>query len=305
MVTTDRPAEPIDPAESKSDVACIGGGHGLAASLRALRPLARDLTAIVSVADDGSSSGRLRSDLGILPPGDLRRCLSALAAPDSVLGQALEHRFDRGDLKGHALGNLLIAGLLDQGTGIEEALSEVARIVGAVGQVLPAATVPVTLTAERGRGHSVEGQVHVQRASDVHRVGIMPADPPTPTAVAGALHAADLVVLGPGSLFTSVLAAAIVPGVAGPLDASPATRVLVLNLGPQMGETEGLAPTDHVRLALDHGVPVDVVLADPRFAPDEVPGGPPVVLTPVGEGCGPIHDPVRLGAALRGLVGTR
>ncbi|WCO69088.1 YvcK family protein [Iamia majanohamensis] len=286
-----------------SSVACVGGGHGLAATLRAVRPWADDVTAIVSVADDGGSSGRLRDDLGLLPPGDLRRCLSALADPTSPLGAALEHRFDGGELKGHPLGNLLIAGLVDHGLSVEDALGEVGRLVGAEGRVLPAATVPVTLSGERGSLPSVQGQVRVQGASGLHRVAVTPADAPTPGAVGRALAAADLVVLGPGSLFTSVLAAAVVPGVAEPLRATDATRVLVLNLGAQVGETEGLAPADHVRLALAHDVPVDVVLADPRFAPDATPEGVALVVAEVGSDRVPVHDPDRLGAALRDLVG--
>ncbi len=287
-----------------TSVACVGGGHGLAATLRAVRPWADDVTAVVSVADDGGSSGRLRDDLGLLPPGDLRRCLSALADPASPLGAALEHRFDGGELKGHPLGNLLIVGLMDHGLEVEDALAEVGRLVGAEGRVLPAASVPVVLSGERGRGPSVQGQVQVQGASGLSRVAVTPADPPTPAAVGRALAAADLVVLGPGSLFTSVLAAAVVPGVAGPLRATGATRALVLNLGPQLGETEGLAPDDHVRLALDHGVPVDVVLADPRFAPGSVPAGVELVVAEVGADRLPVHDPDRLGAALRSLAGA-
>ncbi|MGI8937843.1 MAG: gluconeogenesis factor YvcK family protein [Iamia sp.] len=282
-------------------VACVGGGHGLAATLRAVSPWAQELTAIVSVADDGGSSGRLRDQLGMLPPGDLRRCLGALADPTSVLGAALEHRFDAGDLKGHPLGNLLLAGLVDQGLDVEAALAEVGRLIGARGRVLPAATVPVTLCGERGPGLSVEGQVRVQSSSDVHRVAVTPADPPTPAAVGRALRDADVVVLGPGSLFTSVLAAAVVPGVAAPLSATEATRVLVLNLGPQVGETEGLGPDDHLRLALDHHLPVDVVLADPRFAPETAPEGVDLVVVPVGADGRAVHDPGRLGAALRDL----
>ncbi|CAN5691840.1 carbon utilization/virulence protein CuvA [soil metagenome] len=282
-------------------VACVGGGHGLAATLRAVSPWAQELTAIVSVADDGGSSGRLRDQLGMLPPGDLRRCLGALADPTSVLGAALEHRFDAGDLKGHPLGNLLLAGLVDQGLDVEAALAEVGRLIGARGRVLPAATVPVTLCGERGPGLSVEGQVRVQSSSDVHRVAVTPADPPTPAAVGRALRDADVVVLGPGSLFTSVLAAAVVPGVAATLSATEATRVLVINIGTQVGEAEGLGPDDHLRLALDHHLPVDVVLADPRFAPETAPEGVDLVVVPVGADGRAVHDPGRLGAALRDL----
>ena len=283
-------------------IACIGGGHGLSATLAAARTIAGTLTAIVSVADDGGSSGRLRDDLGILPPGDLRRCLSALADPDSVLGGALEHRFDQGELKEHALGNLLVAGLIDSGLPVEEALAEVARMVGAVGTVLPAASVPVTLSGRGNRSGFVEGQVQVQEAHGVDYVQIRPEDPPTPAAVGVAIDRADLVTLGPGSLFTSVLAAAIVPGVARPLAATAATRVLILNLGVQAGETGHLTADDHVRLARAHDVPFDVVLADPRFAPTPAAD---VVVRPVGADHSQVHDPPRLAAALTDLLADR
>lgn len=282
-------------------IACVGGGHGLAATLAAARTFAGALTAVVSVADDGGSSGRLRDDLGILPPGDLRRCLSALAAPASALGGALEHRFAEGELKEHALGNLLLAGLIDHGLPVEDALAEVGRLVGAVGTVLPAATEPVTLVGMRRGVAPVEGQVQVQEACGVGRLAIRPSEPATPAAVGRALAEADLVTLGPGSLFTSVLAAAIVPGVARALAASAATRVLVLNLGPQVGETEDLSPDDHLHVARAHGLPFDVVLADPRFAPAPAPH---VVVRPVGAAAA-VHDPARLAAALADLVGRR
>lgn len=306
------------PGDPSPRVACVGGGHGLSATLAAVRPWAGEVTAVVSVADDGGSSGRLRDDLGIPPPGDLRRCLSALADPGSTLGRALEHRFGAGELKEHAVGNVLLAGLVDAGVALEDALDEVGRAVGAVGRVLPAASVAVTLTGVRGSaadgspagdgdavaaGEAIEGQVEVQQASGVRHVAIRPADPPTSPAVGEALAGADLVVLGPGSLFTSVLAAAVVPGVARSLARTAATRVLVLNLGPQAGETEGLSPDDHVRLALEHAVPVDVVLADPRFAPTTE--AVPVHVAEVGSPTAPLHDPGRLGTALAALVGSR
>lgn len=281
-------------------VACVGGGHGLAATLRSVVGWAGSVTAVVSAADDGGSSGRLRDELGILPPGDLRRCLSALADPASVLGGALEHRFQGGALDDHALGNLLIAGLMGYGLDVEAALAEVGRLVGASGRVLPTATVPVTLTGEGGGQGPVEGQALVQDALGLRRLAIAPADPPTPSGVSAAIEGADLVVLGPGSLFTSVLAAAVVPGVARALAATRARRVLVLNLGVQGRETEGLSPDDHVQLAVDHGVAIDVVLADPRFAPERSPV--PVVVKEVGADGDAVHEPSRLGPALAELV---
>lgn len=284
-------------------VACIGGGHGLAATLRAVVPWAAAVTAVVSIADAGGSSGRLRQDLGVAPPGDLRRCLSALADPASVLGGALEHRFAAGDLKEHALGNLLIAGLVDHGLDLEAAVAEVGRMVGARGRVLPASVVAVTLTGTRhsdeGPVDVVEGQVEVQGAAGLRHLAVLPVDAASPIAAVDAVMGADLVVLGPGSLFTSVLAAAVLPAVAEALARTTATRVLAMNLGEQAAETAGLSADDHVRICLDHGVPVDVVLADPRFAPagDLV----PVSVTPVGRPGVAVHDPDLLGAALRDL----
>ncbi len=301
---TTAPATTVPEARSVADgpaIACVGGGHGLAATLTAARRVAGTLTAVVSVADDGGSSGRLREDLGIVPPGDLRRCLTALAADGSVLGRALEHRFGEGELKEHAVGNLLLAGLIDQGAPVEVALAEVAAAVGAVGTVLPAATVPVTLSGRGNRAGYVEGQVRVQQTQGVDRVEIQPADPPVPSAVLTALAGADLVTLGPGSLFTSVLAAAVVPGIARALAATPARRVLVLNLGPQAGETEHLGPDDHVHLAREHGVAFDVVLADPRFVPGDV-GPAELVVAEVGADHGPVHAPDRLAPVLATLA---
>lgn len=283
-------------------ITCVGGGHGLSATLRAARAVTDTVTAVVSAADDGGSSGRLRRDLGVVPPGDLRRCLSALADPDLPLALALEHRFGSGDLDGHALGNLLLAGLIDHGLPVEDALVEVGRMVGARGSVLPASTEPVTLTGRAPDARPVEGQVSVQSAGCVRRVGIRPAEPSTPPAVGRALAGADLIALGPGSLLTSVLAAAIVPGVASALASTSALRVLVLNLGAQIGETDGLGPDDHVRLVREHDVAFDVVLADPRFVPEDI-GRADLVVREVGADHGPVHDPARLAPVLAELAG--
>lgn len=287
-------------------IACIGGGHGLSATLSAARRVAGSLTAVVSVADDGGSSGRLRDELDIVPPGDLRRCLSALAAEGSVLGDALEHRFAGGELKEHAVGNLLLAGLIDQGVPIEDALAAVGVAVGAVGSVLPAATVPIVLSGRGNRSGFVEGQVRVEEASGVDWIAITPADPPTPPAVIEAIERADLVTLGPGSLFTSVLAAAVVPGVNAAVAATRARRVLLMNLGVEAREAEHLRPDEHVRLARHHGVAFDVVLADPRFAPSPaVVGDAELVVEPVGADGRAVHDPDRLAPVLARLAARR
>ena len=210
-------------------VVALGGGHGLAASLSAIRRYASDVTAIVSVADDGGSSGRLRSAFGIPPPGDLRRCLVALADADSLWADAFEHRFTAGELEGHALGNLMIAGLAATTGDFELALDEAGRLLGAVGRVIPATREPVVLkavvrAADGDGAADVEGQVAVGNSGRIAGVWLVPADPePTPAAL-DALAAADQVVIGPGSLFTSVLAVVAVPAIREALAATRARR---------------------------------------------------------------------------------
>ena len=285
-------------------VVAIGGGHGLASTLRAARSYAGSITAIVSVADDGGSSGRLRAALPGMPaPGDLRRCLSALAADGSLLGAALEHRFDQGDLEGHALGNLLIAGLADQTQDFVAALDEVARLVGAVGRVLPAATEPVTLRAERVGVDPAVGQVAVQQAGGIERLRLEPPDPAVPGDAVAAIAQADQVVIGPGSLYTSVLAAAITPALRDAIAATEAQRVYVANLRPQVPETAGYDLAAHVAAIRDHGIVVDHVLAHGTDGTSNVSGVPTTVTRLVCDD-GAVHDPKCLAAALLDLLST-
>lgn len=277
-------------------VVALGGGHGLAASLRAIRTYASEITAVVSVADDGGSSGRLREELGIPAPGDLRKCLVALGDADSIWTHALEHRFDSGELRGHPLGNLMIAGLTGATGDFTVALHEVGRLVGAVGRVFPATITPVVLTAEV-RGVEIEGQVNVAHSADIATVSLVPSNPLTPREVPEALLGADQIVIGPGSLFTSVLAAAVVPEVRAALSATSAQRVYVCNLLPQVPETAGFDVAAHVDALAAHGVVTDVVLYDPRSMALGEPGA-----TAVGRRLarpnGLAHDPDLLAKAL-------
>ncbi|MGH2686588.1 MAG: gluconeogenesis factor YvcK family protein [Actinomycetota bacterium] len=271
-------------------VVAIGGGHGLAATLQAARRYADDITAVVSVADDGGSSGRLRAALGIPAPGDLRRCLTALAEHRLPWAEALEHRFGdgAGELGGHALGNLVIAGLTEAMGDFVAALDEVGRLVGAQGRVLPATCEPVVLKAEVDGADHVEGQVAVENTHRIVRVSLVPDDAGAPAAVVDAIGAAEQVVLGPGSLYTSVLAAAVVPDVRAALIASPAPTVYVCNLRPQIPETAGYTVADHVAALREHGIEPDVVLAHSEQRP----------LTTDGTA----HDPELLAQALADLV---
>jgi uncharacterized cofD-like protein len=258
-------------------VVALGGGHGLHASLSALRRITRELTAVVTVADDGGSSGRLRRQFGVLPPGDLRMALAALCGDDSwgtTWSRVVQHRFTGdSELGGHAVGNLLIVALWELLGDTVEGLEWVGRLLGAHGRVLPMASVPLDLVAEvegvdPARPHAistVRGQVACATTTGrVRSVSLVPADPPACPEAVAAVSAADWVVLGPGSWFTSVLPHLLVPGLAQALLTTGARRLVALNLVPQPGETEGFSPQTHLEVLAEHapGLTVDVVLAD-------------------------------------------
>ena len=257
-------------------VVALGGGHGLSATLRAARLYASDVTAVVSVADDGGSSGRLRQALGIPAPGDLRRCLTALAT-DDTWAEAFEHRFD----DGHALGNLVIAGLAATTGSFDQALVQAARLLGVKGRVLPATAEAVVLKAG-----DVEGQVNVAEAAPVTRVELVPADATPGTGVIEAIDAADQVVLGPGSLFTSVLAVLAVTEIAKATARHPNT-VYVANLAEE-DEARGFTLDDVIAAVARHGLTPSHVVEPASDLADAATGG---------------HDPQKLAARLEKLVG--
>ena len=242
-------------------VVALGGGHGLAVTLTALRLLGAEPTAVVAVADDGGSSGRLRRDLDLLPPGDLRKAMLALADPTAEVRELFAYRFERGDLAGHNLGNLALAALTDLKGGFLEALEEASRWLGVHGQVLPATLVPVRLCG-RVDGRQVEGQVAIMTATGrVESVWLEPRDPAAVPAAVRAIGEADLVLLGPGSTFTSVVPNLLVPELAAAL-VEASRLVYICNLEAQPGETTGFAPEGHLAAILDHcpGLRVATVL---------------------------------------------
>jgi uncharacterized cofD-like protein len=282
-------------------VVAIGGGNGLAATLRSVRTFTDDVTAVVSVADDGGSSGRLRELMHILPPGDLRKCLVALAEPGSMLAAAFAHRFTEGELAGHSLGNLLLARLMEVANDPIGGLDEAGRLLGVRGRVFPATIEPVVLKAETDGG-TVIGQVAVMGNTHIRRVSLVPDDVVAPQPVLAALRSADLIVLGPGSLFTSVLAAVAVPGITDAINASSGRTVYVCNLRPQIPETAGFDVGMHVESLVEHGVSADVAIYDSSGISL---GSPciPVVETPLSRPNGMAHDPDKLADALSGLLG--
>jgi uncharacterized cofD-like protein len=302
-------------------VVALGGGHGLSASLSALRLMSDRLTAVVTVADDGGSSGRLREEMGVLPPGDLRMALSALC-DDTDWGRTwrdvLQHRFhSAGSLDQHAVGNLLIVALWELLGDTVSGLDWVGRLLGSRGRVLPMAAVPLAIEAELVDGADgqervtvVRGQSHVASAPGrVRSVRLLPAEPPACPEAVEAVEAADWVVLGPGSWFTSVMPHLLVPELSAALHRTHARRCVTLNLSPETGETPGMRAHDHL-VALQRHAPdlrVDVVIADPSAIDDvaalqeacEAMGGH-LLLRQVRVGDGtPCHDPLRLAAAYR------
>ena len=282
----------------------LGGGHGLAATLRAARIYASNLTGVVSVGDDGGSSGRLRTEFGISPPGDVRRCISALVPEPTLLSEALEYRFTDGELKDHPIGNLLLTGLAMVAGDFEQAIDELCRLVGVSDAILPAAAIPVRLLADSDQGQ-ITGEVTIEHATGIRNLRFDPPEPPVPARAVEAVVAADQVVIGPGSLFTSVLATAVVPGILAAIDKSDAQRVYVANVANEKGMARGFGLAAHLDALADHGVQVDVVVA-PCGAPEE-PVGPDVrvVRADVAAADGWGHDAAKLGPTLAAVYAER
>lgn len=297
-------------------VVALGGGHGLYASLSAMRYVTRNLTAVVTVADDGGSSGRLREELGCLPPGDLRMALAALC-DDSEWGHTwrdlLQYRFETdGPLDQHAVGNLLISALWEQLDDPVAGLDLVARLLQARGRVLPMALQPLEIAAlmERdGVVTEVHGQVNVAVApGNVQKIWLTPSDPVVCPEAVAAIAEADAVVLGPGSWYTSVLPHLMLPELRAAIVNSPAQKIVTMNLVPQAAETEGMTALDHLA-ALSDVAPelrVTTVIGDPMSIEDldEVEAAVArldgrLLLRQVHGQPVAVHDPLRLAAAYR------
>jgi uncharacterized cofD-like protein len=307
-------------------IVAIGGGTGLSTLLRGLKQHTANLTAIVSVADDGGSSGRLRDQLGIPAVGDIRNCLVALAETEPVMGELLQYRFgsDEGSLSGHAVGNLLITAMnAIDGGDFEAAVRQMNRVLAVRGSVVPASGTPMTLHARLRDGADVVGQSQVMRSRSIERVWLEPDDARASRDAMRAIAEADLVVLGPGSLYTSLLATILVPELRAALATTAALRVYVANVATQAGETEGYDLADHVEALAAHGVGdlVDVVLANNslgatvpdgelgvpvklRWPPMGASRRPRLVLDDVVDPANPHHhDPELLAAVLLRLFG--
>ncbi|WP_413227970.1 gluconeogenesis factor YvcK family protein [Corynebacterium lizhenjunii] len=335
----DTPATSPSPGGGAAPVgrmACLGGGHGLYQTLLAARELeVEDICAIVTVADDGGSSGRLRKELDIIPPGDLRMALAALAGRDGECAQwahTLQHRFGgSGALAGHAVGNLLIAGLTEVLGDMQSALDAVARLTSSAGRVVPVVNQPLDIEAQvRGLDEdpaalrSVRGQVAVATTpGQVESVRILTGntaepEPPAHRAAVEALLGAELITLGPGSWFTSVIPHVLVPDIVQAINASQALRVVVLNLTPELGETRGFSAERHIQVLAQHApqLRVDYIVVDTgsNFSPRERAAiqraasslGAQAVFMDVAESSSgqlgaSVHDPHKLAAAFAQL----
>ena len=228
-------------------IVAIGGGTGLSVLLRGLKAYTDNLTAIITVGDDGGSSGRLRREMGVLPPGDFRNCLVAMSEAESLLTELFQYRFDQGDgLKGHSFGNLFIVAMTNVTKSFERALYESSRVLAVHGQIVPATVANLSLSARLKDGDTVRGESSItERGGEIERLLIEPSDAPANPLAVEAIQQAQLIVIGPGSLYTSILPNLLVPGIADAIREAKATKVYVCNVATQNGETQGYTVTDH------------------------------------------------------------
>ncbi len=315
-------------------IVAIGGGTGLSTLLRGLKEHTSNLTAIVTVADDGGSSGALREELGIPPVGDIRNCIAALADAEPLMGELLGYRFpggqrlddgpvqtEPGGLGGHAVGNLLLAAMTAlEGGDFEEGVRRMNRVLAVRGKVVPASATPINLKARTRDGVEVIGQSTIMRTAGIERVWIEPAEVRPAEDALTAIREAEIVVLGPGSLFTSVLPVLLIPAIRDAVAAAPGIRVYASNVATQAGETEGLDLADHVEALVAHTRSdiVDLVVANDRFDGEDAPRPADAVETRWPPAVDPVpqlstdavasladphhHDPERLATAILSAV---
>ena len=253
-------------------IVAVGGGTGLSTMLRGLKNHTKNLTAIVTVADDGGGSGRLRQDLGMPPPGDIRHCMEALANTEPIMEKLLAYRFPEGVLAGQSFGNLLLAALNGVTGSFEEAVSQMSQVLAITGRVLPVTNADVALEATFENGATVLGESKIcafKKAQDcrIESVRLLPEHPKALPEAVRAIRQADLILLGPGSLYTSVIPNLLVDGISDAVCASDALKIYICNIMTQDGETEGMTACDHVKALLRHSAPALVDLCLCNCAP--------------------------------------
>lgn len=253
-------------------IVTIGGGTGLSSLLKGLKEYTSNITAIVTVTDDGGSSGRLRDNLGILPPGDIRNCVVALADKESLMEEVLQYRFTSGELAGHNLGNLFLAGLTNVSGGFDGAVRALSKVLAIRGQVLPATLENVTLGAELADKALVFGECNISASqSRIKRIFLRPeVCRPLPEALA-AIQEADIIIFGPGSLYTSIIPNLLVQGMVEAIENSPAQKLYICNIMTQPGETQGYTAHEHIKAIYDHVGPiVDQILVNSEAIPNRL-----------------------------------
>jgi uncharacterized cofD-like protein len=230
-------------------IVAIGGGTGLSTLLRGLKKYSANITAIVTVADDGGSSGRLRRENGVLPPGDIRNCLAALADQEKLLTELFQYRFRAGNgLLGHSFGNLFLTAMSDITGDLEQAIAASSKVLAVRGEVLPATLCDVHLWAQLADGRRIEGESSITEAGgSISKIGCTPANPPALPKALQAIREADFIIIGPGSLYTSVIPNLLVPEIASEIAKREVPRIYVCNMMTQPGETQGYTVADHIR----------------------------------------------------------
>ena len=258
-------------------VAVIGGGHGLSNMLRGLKRYTENISAIVTVADDGGGSGMLRQDLGMPPPGDIRNCLEALANTEPLMSELMHYRFTEGSLAGQSFGNLFLAALNGISTSFDAAVSRMSQVLAITGRVLPVTTADVQLEAEFENGASVIGESKIfycKKKEDcrITKVRLIPEHPRALPKAVEAIREADMIVLGPGSLYTSIIPNLLVDGIVEAILQSDALKVYVANVMTQEGETEGYTASDHIAAIFQHSAPglFDLCLTNSSPVPPDV-----------------------------------
>lgn len=265
------------PGRRQPKIVAIGGGHGLSAMLRGLKRYSKFITAIVTVADDGGGSGTLREELGMLPPGDIRSCILALANTEPTMEKLLNYRFTEGSLAGQSFGNLFLAAMTGVSSSFEEAVHKMGDVLAITGRVLPVTDQDVRLEAEFDNGSRCLGESKILYAKKIQncrikQVRLVPEHPRALPDTLRAIEDADLIVIGPGSLYTSIIPNFLVDGISQAVAASRAKKLYIMNIMTQDGETEGYTGADHVRALLEHAAPgiVEVCIANNRSISEEV-----------------------------------
>ena len=262
---------------NEAKVVVIGGGTGLSTMLRGLKQYTSHITAIVTVGDDGGGSGKLREDLGMLPPGDIRNCILALADTEPLMEDLLQYRFTEGSLKGQCFGNLFLAAMAGISENFEDAVQKMSSVLAVKGKVLPVTLDDMKLVAELENGEIIEGESKIPsevivRNTRIKKIAIKPIDAKPLEEAIKAINNADVIIMGPGSLYTSIIPNLLVKGIPEAICKSPAKKVYISNVMTQPGETDGFKVSNHLKVLMDYGVAenIDYVIANNGIIPPDI-----------------------------------